>query len=93
MPYLSKRKLHSKAASDAAQHQKTRVYAAGSCDAEPPAPTKSVISEIPDSQEMNSSLDESDSVYLPECGGGILPGAWPEWSDAEDEEQESETEE
>ena len=42
---------------------------------------------------MNSSLDESDSVYLPECGGGILPGDWPEWSDAEDEEQESETEE
>ena len=37
MPYPSKRKLHSKAASDAAQHKKTRLYAAGSCDAEPPA--------------------------------------------------------
>ena len=40
MPYPSKRKLHSKAASDAAQHKKTRLYAAVSCDAEPPAPTE-----------------------------------------------------
>ena len=69
MPYPSERKLHSKAASDAAQHQKTRFYAAGSCDAEPPAPTKPVISGTPDGQEMNSSLDESDSWYLPECEG------------------------
>ena len=47
-----------------------------------------------DSDEQLSSYGGSGSGpgYQPECESSI-PGAWPEWSEAEDEQQESETEE
>ena len=80
LPY--KEKTIGRAALDA-WRKKTRLHAAGSRDAEPPAFVEPAVSEILDSEEVDSDeqlLSNCDS----RCQGGILD-AWPEWSEVGDE--------
>ena len=92
MPYPSKRKLQSRAAVDA-RRKKIQLHAAEPRDAEPPSFADPPVSELPDSQESDSNEQlSSGSESRNGLEGGML-GAWPESSEAEDEQQDREAEE
>ena len=48
--------------------------------------------EQPPADSNETDSDEQSLLSDSGCDGG-MPGAWPEWSEAEDEQRESETEE
>ena len=89
MPRPSMRKLQSRTAA-ATWHKKTRLQSTESRDAEPPTFAEPAIPEIQDSEPL-ALHSPSDSDSNTGSDGG-MPGTWPKWIEAEDEEQEQDSE-